>query len=502
MGVSSHVQKRILTVFMLLNAFITPGGIIYGWPGFTDLLKKEGQYREGCESEDFDETCGSQDNKLNNIFAVGANIATVATIVYGFTLDRYGVRLNALSGALLMCVGFVLVGLSDAREGGSMDAFMPGFSMIAFGGLGTYLSAFQFRVLFKRPTMILAIQSALFGLSGLTFTFFKFLAEQHDISRKTSFLGYACLVAFCALSMLLLYPRYSYQPGDSVQLPVLVWLGLADAPVQPIEGTVNSDMKGSEYSPLEDGGDSENSLEAVARDPETGDQLVVSKEESLVVSAEDLAFLQDEQLRRELSPLEKEQIKMSRTLKQEVLDWGTILVAMDFSIGLLCCNFYNANIGSVLKDMGDKNGNYTSAFVFIVSIYPCLFSLSIDYLQRTIRFAGMSFGATTLLILSTATLFVKSLPLQILSFFLLGTGRALLITGMFSFVATQYRGDHYGRVVAFITTICACVGLLQLAMQKLLNGPADNDFDYFSAGMIISMVPLYGFSYWCYRRRI
>lgn len=499
MGVSPHAQKWILTAFMLFNAFITPGGIIYGWPGLSDLLKKEGQYRDGCEETDPEATCGSQDNKLNNIFAVGANVATVATIVYGFTLDRYGVRINAFSGAVLMCAGFVLLAFSDARPGGGFDAFMPGFCMVAFGGLGTYLPAFQFSQLFKRPTMILAIQGALFGLAGLTFTFFKFLGESHGVSRKTSFFVYGCVVAFCGLSMLLLYPKRSYKRGDQVHLPVLGWLGLADAPVAPLDANVNGDkISGTDYSQLqEDGG----ALDSVARDAEAA--LFKDSSSSVqVLSAGELALLQQEQLRRELSPDEKESLKISRSLKSEILDWGTILVSLDFSVALLCCNFYNANINSVLKDMGDSDGNYTSAFVFITSIYPCLFSLSIDYLQRTIRFAGMSFAATTLLILSTACLFVKSLPLQILSFFLLGTGRALMITGMFSFVATQYRGDHYGRVIAFVTTVCACIGLLQLLLQNLLNGAANNNFDYFSAGMIIAMVPLYSFALWCYRRRI
>ena len=99
-------------------------------------------------------------------------------------------------------------------------------------------------------------------------------------------------------------------------------------------------------------------------------------------------------------------------------------------------------------------------------------------------------------------LFINNCYAQIPAFFIFATGRALLITVMFSFVAVEYRADHYGRVIAFVTTICACIGLLQLALQKILNGPANNQFDYFTAGMVIALTPLYAFSYWCHKNRV
>ena len=69
----------------------------------------------------------SQDNTLNNIFTIGANIATVATIIYGFTLDRFGVRVNAFSGAVMMCVGWVLLAVGDSE----VDSVTPGFALVA-----------------------------------------------------------------------------------------------------------------------------------------------------------------------------------------------------------------------------------------------------------------------------------------------------------------------------------------------------------------------------------
>lgn len=103
---------------------------------------------------------------------------------------------------------------------------------------------------------------------------------------------------------------------------------------------------------------------------------------------------------------------------------------------------------------------------------------------------------------SLGLLFVSNLNLQVFAFFIFATGRSLLITVMFSFVAVEYRGDHYGRVIAFVTSICAAIGFLQLAMQKIYSGPANNNFDYISAGMMIALAPLYYFTWWCHKNRV
>lgn len=405
--VSQAVQKCILTFFMFLNGFICAGGIIYGWPGLTQLLKDEGEFSKDCPDYDPKKTCGDQDDQMNTVFTIGANVATVSTIVYGFTLDRYGVRVNAISGALFICVGFILMAFSTTVGDHPFNAFIPGFSFIAFGGLGAYLPAFQFSVLYKRPTLILSIQSALFGAAGLTFTFLKFLASNEGISRKSSFLFYAGLAGSCALNMLLLYPKNSYKPGDQIHLPVLSWLGIQKAPISPLDGQLNSD---ADYSPLDE--DDEAYRKSAKLDNLSADHVldggasrpITSGDDSTVVgmlpSSASMSKVEIEQLKeerkvRDLTATEKAMVLNSRGLREEILHPGTLLVAMHFSIGLLCCNMYNANISTVLKNMGDTDGKFADAFVFITSLYPIGFSLLIDPLQRKYRYAGTSFLSTT-----------------------------------------------------------------------------------------------------------
>ncbi len=104
--------------------------------------------------------------------------------------------------------------------------------------------------------------------------------------------------------------------------------------------------------------------------------------------------------------------------------------------------------------------------------------------------------------MSFAWLFWRSQYAQIAAFFFFGTGRSLLITIMFSFVAVEYRSEHYGRVIAAITILCAIIGAAQIGLNALLSGPANNNFDPFIVGMIVALVPLYSFSWWCHKERI
>lgn len=511
--VSQSVQLGVLTFFMLFNGLITPGGIIYGWPGLLQQLKDEAEFADGCPlpyDPDANPPCASQDNSLSTIYTVAANVATIATVVYGVTLDRFGIRANAMSGAFFMASGFVLLAFSTSKGDHPFPGFIPGYALVAFGGLGTYLPSLKLISFYKRPTLVLSVISALFGVAGLTLTFLKFLHDSAGIERKTSYLAYACLVGFCGLTMFLFYPRDAGQHGDRVHLPVLGWLGIEAPPhrTAPSE-VVHSQSAGvladnMDYSPLSEGAEtgtlkshSSTRLDSFVNSPIEDGALVNSP------SSVDVAMLAQERRRRSLTTAEWDQLKNSRTLKQEILHPGVLLISMYFALGLLCCNLYNENITSpILKQMGDTDGKFANAFVFIASLYPVVFSFSIDSLQKRFRYAGTTFISITGLIIGIAFLFTDNLWAQLPGFFFFATGRALMITVLFSFVAVEYRPEHYGRIIAFISIISGAVGFAQLGLQKLLSGPANNDFRPFAGGMIATLASLYVFTWWCHKNRV
>jgi hypothetical protein len=120
-------------------------------------------------------------------------------------------------------------------------------------------------------------------------------------------------------------------------------------------------------------------------------------EDAQTVSSVEVARLQAEALHRDLTPEERDLVKASYTLKWQMFNSNTIWLSIHFSVGLLCSNFYNANIGDELKAMGDNDGVVSKIFLFIASLFPIVFSPFIDVLQKKIRYAGLSFIATTLL---------------------------------------------------------------------------------------------------------
>ncbi len=81
-------------------------------------------------------------------------------------------------------------------------------------------------------------------------------------------------------------------------------------------------------------------------------------------------------------------------------------------------------------------------------------------------------------------------------------GRAVLITLMFAYVNTEYRREHYGRIVGFVTLVCAIVGFLQLLMQNLVNNKFNNDFRPLNGFVMVILTPLFYFSHHLNKQRI
>ena len=113
----------------------------------------------------------------------------------------------------------------------------------------------------------------------------------------------------------------------------------------------------------------------------------------------------------------------------------------------------------------DGLGHWAIAFIFISSFLPIPFSALISWLFRTVRYSGSVIICALVMAMSYLPLYEDVLGWQFIGFVFYTLARALVITVMFSYVATQYRADHYGRVVAFVTIVATPIGFLQLVMQ-------------------------------------
>jgi MFS family permease len=479
MTLSHTTQLYILTVFILWVAFITPGGIIYGWVGLLQMLKSERIYSQDCTFPLVDDKCSSRDSKLALVFTIAANMATVGSMIYGFVCDRFGPRANAISGCVIMAGGFLLFGFSSD----DFDAFIYGYSLIGIGGLGTFICSFQFPNLYTRNLLVRGTLGALFSTSGLIFTFFTFLYDEYGYTRKQLFTFYACLVAFTGFLVFCLYPDRAYKPGDVCRLPICYWFSSEDQEEQ--YKTLNNDE--SEQISTKFAGDLIDS-ENTSRRRES-DEFV--KNNSINLSDVEGQLTPEQQLQQSIN---------ARTLYEEITDSVTVWMAFWFSFGLLYSNIYQANISTTLDQMGDSNDVLKKIFIFTASLLPIPYALMIDWMQGKWHFAGNIALGTLLLIASYIPLFIHTKWVQLISFIFYACGRSMVTTLMFAFSATHYRADHYGRITAFITLICAIIGCAQIGTTHLGEDVLDQDYTYMNVGMILTLTPFFAFA-WLLRKR-
>ena len=520
---SSSWQLRVLTVFFLLNNFFITCGVVYGWSGLLRLLKSEGQFSDPACSSDPNQPCTSQDNKLNLVATIAFNIANAATVVHGFTIDWYGVRANGVVGGFLFTIGMLLLSVSDSS---SFNAFIPAYLLMAWGGIATFLSSFQFANLFSSPNLMRATINALFTAAGLIFTIVNWMYEAH-IQRQVVLGIYACMAATMTLGMIALYPTHAYDTGDECSLPIVEWYtgytplrkqklvdtaADADKIVQNGKGSgkmngVNGKGTEDEKKPVLHHDDEPNEFSTAAAHAESAGL----QDEDLHSTALDYSYNQPTTTSKptpnphsddtsltyaQLMERDKQRRKETATLWSEVKDPQTALLALFFSFGLMFSNWFIATVTPQLGAMGD-NGNYAIAFIFMSSFLPIPIAPLMNYWIRTIHYSGLTFVCGLTLCASYLPLYSNDLWVQPLGFVLYTLSRAIVITCLFTYVALHYRSDHYGRIIAVVTTIAIPVGFLQLLMQEMTKTYTYRDINTIC---ILGFLPCFLYSWWLRRK--
>ena len=513
---SSSWQLRVLTVFFLLNNFFLTCGVVYGWSGLLRLLKAERQFEDPSCDPDPNKPCTSQDTKLNLIATVAFNIANAATVVHGFTIDWYGVRVNAVAGGFLFTVGMLLLSISQAS---SFNAFIPAYAMMAWGGIAAFLSSFQFANLFDKPNLMRASINALFTAAGLIFTVINWLSEA-GVHRDSILGAYACVAAVMTLGMIALYPTHAYDIGDECSLPIVEWYTgytplrkqksvetAADGEKVEKNGThsatkgTNGQIADEEKKPLHDDEPNEFST-ATAHAEAAGLQ-----DEDVHSTALDYSFKQpttnthaandDNSLTAtQLLARDKQRRKDTATLWSEVTDPQTVLLSLFFSFGLLFSNWFIATVTPQLGDMGDQGG-YSIAFIFLSSFLPIPIAPLMNYWIRTIHYSGLTFVCALTLCASYLPLYSSDLWVQPLGFMLYTLSRAIVITCLFTYVALHYRSDHYGRLIAVVTVVAIPVGFLQLLMQSMIGRFTYRDIN---TVCVVGFLPCFLYAWWLRRK--
>lgn len=173
-------------------------GILYAWSLFKGAIEKEFGWR------------GSQ---LNDPYALCCLVFAFTMIVAGRCQDRFGPRLTASIGGLLVGAGFVVCSTTN-----SYGVWLLGFGLLAGIGIGFgYSSATPPALKWFPPSktgLIAGLVVAGFGLAPVYLApTSQYLLGQYQVKQSMLILGIAFVVIVCGLAQLLVNPPAGYVAG-------------------------------------------------------------------------------------------------------------------------------------------------------------------------------------------------------------------------------------------------------------------------------------------------
>jgi OFA family oxalate/formate antiporter-like MFS transporter len=181
-------------------------GILYTWSIFKGAIAKS--IETGGEGS-FNWSLAS----LNDPYAVCCLVFAFAMILAGKCQDKYGPRITAFIGGLLVGIGFILISTTT-----NYLIWILGFGLLAGTGIGFGYSAATPPALKwfppARTGLIAGLVVAGFGLASVYIApLSQYLLAVWGIQKAMLFFGIAFLIVVCVLSMMLVNPPADYQPG-------------------------------------------------------------------------------------------------------------------------------------------------------------------------------------------------------------------------------------------------------------------------------------------------
>jgi nitrate/nitrite transporter NarK len=169
-------------------------GILYTWSMFKDGIKQ----------------FGWDPSKLNDPYALCCLVFAFAMILAGRCQDRFGPRVTATIGGVLVGAGFLLCSTTQ-----SYGVWLLGFGVLAGIGIGFgYSSATPPALKWFPPSktgLIAGLVVAGFGLAPVYLApVSKYLLGHFTVQQSMLFLGIAFVVIVCGLAQLLINPPAGY----------------------------------------------------------------------------------------------------------------------------------------------------------------------------------------------------------------------------------------------------------------------------------------------------
>lgn len=180
-------------------------GVLYGWSLFKDAISRA---IESGEQGGFTWDLAT----LNDPYAVALLVFACSMIVAGRIQDRFGPRLTAILGGVLVGMGFILISQTNAYW-----AWIFGFGCLVGAGIGFGYSAATPAALKWYPPRysgrIAGIVVAGFGLASVYIApLTNWLLHTQGVSNTMMIFGIAFMIVVSIFAMFLVNPPKDYQP--------------------------------------------------------------------------------------------------------------------------------------------------------------------------------------------------------------------------------------------------------------------------------------------------
>lgn len=201
--------KRYLLMGCAVFFSLMLSGVVFGWPAVVIMLQDQGVYQYLCETG-VHLPCQAQLNRFNLVFVVASTGFAWSVLPMGIVLDRWGPKICASMGSVLLVAGSLLFAFSDPPN---FDGFLPGYLLMGIGGPPIVFSCMHLANLFpqKKGTIITLLNVAL-DASSLVFVILGdiYRAAPQVFHYKVMFIGFAAVPALSFLVGLVLWPMRAY----------------------------------------------------------------------------------------------------------------------------------------------------------------------------------------------------------------------------------------------------------------------------------------------------
>jgi hypothetical protein len=194
---------RITSIALGCFQNITSGGILYGWASISGSMLLATPTEGGP---------GLSADYIHIMFVTASFFSFLGPLLLGLILDSYGPRVCSFVSMLFIALGCALFAVSNIPN---FPMFIPGLSMIAFGGPGVQNAIVHLCNLFPNSkATATAVVTGSFQLSFIVFFLFDQMWHFYKYDYQALFMTYGFICLCNAMLSLCIWPDAPYTYED------------------------------------------------------------------------------------------------------------------------------------------------------------------------------------------------------------------------------------------------------------------------------------------------